>query len=125
MHRHGMAIGLERHDKHVFLTLRLWGKLTHSDYQLLTPMLEQAIGGLTKPRINALVDARDFQGWELRAAWDDFKLGMKHGSAFHRIAVVGHNPMQGFVTRLGGWFIEGQVRYFEDEGDALAWLLEG
>ncbi|MBN7820596.1 STAS/SEC14 domain-containing protein [Bowmanella sp. Y26] len=124
MSRHGMAIGLERHDENVFMTLRVWGKLTHDDYQLLTPMLEQAVAGLTKPKINALVDARDFEGWELRAAWDDFQLGYKHGNAFNRIAVVGHNRIQALLTRLGSWFIGGEARYFEEESDALAWLLD-
>ena len=62
------------------------------------------------------------QGWELRAAWDDFKLGLKHGSEFEKIAIYGNKNWQEIVEKMGGWFISGETKKFDNETDALAWL---
>ena len=62
------------------------------------------------------------EGWELRAAWDDFKIGLKHGNEFKRIAIYGNKNWQEITAKIGSWFISGEVKYFDDEGDALAWL---
>lgn len=30
--------------------------------------------------MKALIDGTELQGWDVRAAWDDFKIGLKHGN---------------------------------------------
>ncbi|MDX1335837.1 MAG: STAS/SEC14 domain-containing protein, partial [Gammaproteobacteria bacterium] len=87
--RKGLSIGISRVNEHVFVELRAIGKLTHEDYETMTPMLEEALSEVRHPTIDALVDIRELEGWEARAAWDDFKLGMKHRKEWNRIAVVG------------------------------------
>ncbi|MFC6977722.1 STAS/SEC14 domain-containing protein [Microbulbifer taiwanensis] len=64
------------------------------------------------------------EGWEPRAAWDDLKLGVKHGRQFNRIAMLGNRRWQEMAARVGSWFIGGEARYFEDETEAMAWLGE-
>ena len=120
--RHGVSIGIEPTGDNFFLTLRAVGKLTHEDYQTITPMLDSALEGVTAPKIRALIDGTELQGWELRAAWDDFKLGLKHGKEFEKIAIVGNKDWQELAAKVGKWFISGKVKSFEDEGEALAWL---
>ena len=66
--RHGVSIGIERTGDNFFLTLRAVGKLTHEDYQTITPMLDSALEGVTAPKIRALIDGTELQGWEQRAA---------------------------------------------------------
>lgn len=122
--RHGVSIGLERIDDEFFLTMSVRGKLTHKDYQSLVPMLESAIAGIEHPKINVYFDAREMEGWEPRAAWDDLKLGVKHGREFNRIAMVGSRQWQEWATKVGSWFIGGEARYFEDEAEAMVWLNE-
>ncbi|NMP15913.1 MULTISPECIES: STAS/SEC14 domain-containing protein [unclassified Thalassotalea] len=120
--RHGLAIGIERIDDQFFVTLTAQGTLTHADYQVITPMLDNALAAVKQPKVKMLINATEMQGWELRAAWDDFKLGLKHGSEFEKVAILGNKDWQQMVAKIGGWFISGEVAYFEDEDKALAWL---
>ncbi len=122
--RHGLSIGIERIDNAFFLSLKAIGKLTHEDYETIVPMLDSALEGINDPRINVLIDGTELEGWELRAAWDDFKLGLKHGSQFEKIAIVGNKKWQEYSAKMGSWFISGEVEYFETEPDALDWLQE-
>ncbi len=69
-----------------------------------------------------LIDATEFEGWELRAAWDDFKLGLKHGSDFYKIAIVGDKRWQQWAAKIGSWFISGKAKHFDNLADALSWL---
>ncbi len=122
--RHGLSIGIERIDQNVFLTLKATGKLTHQDYQVITPMIDAALKEILFPKIKALVDITEMQGWELRAAWDDFELGLKHGSEFEKIALFGNKYWQEIAAKVGSWFVSGEIKYFEDYQQALSWLNE-
>jgi hypothetical protein len=122
--RHGLTIGIERVNSDFFLSLKAIGKLTHDDYEIITPMIDSALGSVDQPKVRALIDGTEMEGWELRAAWDDFKLGLKHGSEFERIAIYGNKNWQEIAARIGSWFVCGDVRYFETYADAIAWLQE-
>ena len=122
--RHGLSIGIERVNDDFFLTLKAIGKLTHQDYQVITPMIDAAVKEVDSPRIKAIFDVTEMQGWELRAAWDDFKLGLKHGSEFEKIAIYGNKNWQETIAKIGSWFISGEVQYFEEYQQAYAWLNE-
>lgn len=122
--RHGLSVGIERTDDTFFLSLSAQGKLTHADYEKITPMIDSALEGVKDPKVYALIDGSQLEGWEPRAAWDDFKLGLKHGGEFEKIAIYGQKHWQEVLAKVGSWFISGEVRYFEDEAEALAWLNE-
>ena len=122
--RHGLSIGLERTGRDLYLFLKARGKLTHADYELITPMIDSALEGVRSPRIRAFLDMSELEGWEPRAAWDDFKLGVKHGHQFTKIAILGHKRWQQLSAKVGAWFVSGEVQYFEDEDAALTWLNE-
>lgn len=120
--RHGLSIGIERTGSEFFLTLKAVGKLTHEDYATITPLLESALERVQTPTVKALVDGTEMEGWDARAAWDDFRLGLKHNREFERIAIVGNKKWQEWAARLGSWFSAGEVKYFEDFDKALRWL---
>ena len=120
--RHGLSIGIEHTGSTYYLTMKAVGKLTHDDYEVITPMIDRALEGVPKPTIKALIDATELEGWEARAAWDDFRLGLKHGRDFEQIAILGNRRWQQLAAKLGSWFIAGEVRYFEELEDALQWL---
>lgn len=122
--KHGLSIGIERVDKDFFLSLKAIGKLTHEDYQVITPMINAALDSVKEPKINALIDTTELEGWELRAAWDDFKLGLTHGSEFDKIAIYGNKNWQKISAKMGSWFISGDVEYFDNLQAALLWLNE-
>ena len=78
--RHGLSIGIERVNNEFFLSLKAIGKLTHKDYEKINPMIDSALEGVKDPRVKAFIDGSELEGWEVRATWDDFKIGLKHGS---------------------------------------------
>jgi hypothetical protein len=122
--RHGLSIGIERIDNDFFLSLKAIGKLTHEDYEKINPMIDSALEGVKDPKVKVFVDGSGFEGWELRAAWDDFKLGLKHGNSFVKIAIFGNKKWQEYAAKIGSWFISGEVKFFEDSDEAWSWLQE-
>lgn len=122
--RHGLFIGVERVDNTFFLSLKAIGKLTHADYDKINPLIDAALDGVKDPQVNVFIDASELEGWELRAAWDDFKLGLKHGSEFNKIAIFGNKKWQQYAAKIATWFTSGEVKYFEDAATALSWLQE-
>ena len=120
--KHGLSIGIERVGNDIFLLLKAVGKLTHEDYELITPIIDSALSEVKMPKVNVLIDGTELEGWALRAAWDDFKLGLKHGSEFDKIAIYGNKNWQEIVVKIGSWFTSGEVRYFESYDSAFSWV---
>nr|WP_256557919.1 STAS/SEC14 domain-containing protein [Marinobacterium sedimentorum] len=119
---HELSIGIERCGNSFFLKLKAKGKLSHEDYEIITPMIDSALGAVKEPKVKALIDGTELEGWEPRAAWDDFKLGLKHGNEFVKVAIYGNKKWQETLTKLGSWFISGEVKFFENKKDAIDWL---
>ena len=122
--RHGLHIGVERSDGTVFLFFKAVGRLTHADYDEITPVIESALAGVCRPRVHALVDATQLEGWEPQALWDDFRLGLRHGSAFEKIASGGGVCRRGMAGLIGRWDLSGDVRFFIARDAAVRWLAE-
>ena len=120
--RHGLSIGIERINKEFFLSIKAIGKLTHEDYLTINPMIDSALNGVKNPKIKVLFDGTEMEGWELRAAWDDFKLGLKHGSEFEKIAIYGNRNWQEITAKIGTWFMSGEIKYFDNCDEAITWL---
>jgi hypothetical protein len=120
--KHGVSVGIQRTGSRFFLRLAAIGKLTHEDYDMITPMIESALEGVKDAKMSVLADLTEAEGWALRAAWDDFRLGMKHRREFERVAILGNKKWQEYSAKVGKWFVSGEVEYFEDEAAALAWL---
>ena len=104
------------------LTLKATGKLTHEDYETITPLIDSALGAVEHAKVKALIDGTELEGWSLRAAWDDFRIGLKHGNEFEKIAILGNKNWQEMAAKIGSWFISGEIKYFEHINDALIWL---
>ncbi|MGL4517559.1 MAG: STAS/SEC14 domain-containing protein [Shewanella sp.] len=123
MLKHGISIGIERYgDDDFFVAFKAVGTLTHQDYLRMQPVLESALAGVQDPDIYALVDVTELDGWELHAAWDDVKLGIKHIRHFEKIGIVGKTTFQEVMATLANWLTPADVKFFSDKGAALAWL---
>ncbi|MDW6019075.1 STAS/SEC14 domain-containing protein [Vibrio plantisponsor] len=120
--RHGLSIGLDRIGNEFIVSIKAVGRLTHDDYQVISPMIDAALIKVNQPKVKVLFDATELKGWELRAAWDDFKLGLKHGSDFDKIALYGNRDWQEVSAKIGNWFVSGEIKYFENYSDAVTWL---
>jgi len=108
-------------ETHVY-AFKVSGKLTDADYQELIPRVEEILQQETP--ISLLITLENFEGWEAKAAWDDFKFGVKHQQDFARIAVLGENTMEHWITMIGNAFVDTEVRYFDESQSqqALQWL---
>ena len=122
--RHGLSIGIERIESKFFMTMKAIGKLTHDDYKTITPMIDSALEGVKEAKVHMLIDGTEMEGWEARAAWDDFKLGLKHGKEFEKIAIYGNKNWQEIAAKIGAWFVSGDVKYFNNCDEALQWIRE-
>ena len=119
---HRLTVGMEEVGNEFFLSFKAVGTLTHEDYELVTPIIDAALEGVKDPKVKVLIDASEFEGWELRAAWDDFKLGLKHGNEFEKIAIYGKKEWLEIGAKISSWFLSGEIKYFENYDDAIAWL---
>ncbi len=124
MKRHGLSVGVERTGDRYFLAFKGVGKLTHDDYQAITPVVDSALDGVDERHVRAYFDLSELDGWELHAAWDDFRLGLRHGRQFDRIAILDNKRWQELAAKVGAWFVSGEVRHFDSEDAALTWLNE-
>ena len=100
------------------------GKLTHDDYKELIPALEKKIE--ESGALRALFDMEEFEGFELHAAWDDFKFWFKHSMDVERVAIVGNKHWEEWAAKIGSHVVKADVKYFdasEKEG-AWKWLRE-
>ncbi|MDX1302984.1 STAS/SEC14 domain-containing protein [Photobacterium sp.] len=121
---HGLTMVVERDDDNFLMELKAKGKLTHADYEKITPEMDQVLEGISEPTVNIFFDGAEFEGWELQAAWDELKLTLKHGKKFSKIAVYGNKRWLDMMSHAGSWFISGEVKYFEEPMKGLAWLRE-
>ncbi|KLV05116.1 hypothetical protein ABT56_13040 [Photobacterium aquae] len=120
---HGIHLDIKQlENNQVFVEVKAIGTLTHHDYEKITPLLDEALLNVKEPVVNMYIDGTEFEGWELRAAWDDLKLGLQYGKTFNKVAIYGNQRWQEIMSKVGGWFTSGEVRYFEDPLEALNWL---
>ena len=122
MNKHGISTGISRIGEDFYLYFKVAGTLTHNDYEIMVPMVETAIKGVENPVPHSLIDLTEFEGIELRAAWDELKFTLKNDSEFQKIAIVGNKPWEETMAKIADWFLGGECKYFEDYDDAVQWL---
>ncbi len=121
---HGIHIELTQTDSEVYVEFKLIGKLTHEDYETFTPFIESAIKNLPPKSLNILVDMRDFEGFTLKAAWDDFKFGLELRHDIRKMAVVGDKKWEELFAKLTSFMIAGKAKFFHSIEDARTWLMQ-
>lgn len=121
---HGIGIAIKRNKKRLFIELTMLGKLTHEDYQIFVPMIDKALKEAKTMETDLLVDMRGFKGWELLAAWDDMKFGIKHRNNFSSMAIVGDKKWEEVSVKMMSHLTKGKVKFFKERDKALSWLLK-
>jgi hypothetical protein len=108
------------------LEFRVTGKLTAQDYDtILTPVLERALEEHDRIKLLVILD-EGYEGFELAAAWDDTRLGLKHWSGFERAAIVTDKDWMQTAAKAMAFMMPCPVRAFDlDElTEARRWLSE-
>lgn len=119
---HGLYLSCETSNNGIYMKFKTIGTLTHEDYERITPIIDSVLEEMNESKIDILVDIEQLEGWELKAAWDDLKLGLKHGKKFNKIAIYGHINWQDLATKIGSWFVGGEIKSFDSLEDAMLWL---
>ena len=104
------------------LEVNLHGKLAQRDFDQVVPETERLIERYGKIRI--LVTLHDFEGWDLRAMWEEIKWEAKHFNHVERIAIVGDARWHKRMANLCGPFTTACVRYFNLDSldEAYQWV---
>ena len=99
--------------------VKLSGALHDEDYRRFVPMIESILTAAGKVRL--FVQFEEFQGWDMHAAWDDFKFALKHYSDFERIAMVGDRRWEKWMASVCKPFTKAKVKYFDRSEVDAAW----
>ena len=99
--------------------LKLCGTLHDEDYRQFVPKMETILTAEGKVRL--FLQLEDFHGWDVHAAWDDLKFGLKHYSDFERIAMVGDRKWEKWMAGFCKPFTKAEVKYFDRTEVDAAW----
>ena len=102
------------------IVVGVFGELTLADYQ----RFEREVGGQlqTAGRVDILVDLRDMIGYTLDVAWEDIKFMRTHSHDVGRIALLSDAKWVAWSAWLSQLFVDAELRVFDDEDHARAWL---
>jgi len=119
-----MTIELSEHVSSRLLEARVSGKLSAEDYQQFEPAVSALIEQAEK--IDILFVMHDFHGWELGGVWEDIKFATRHCSDIGKIAMVGENAWEKWMSMICRPFTMSSIRYFDVDQEAAArdWLAE-
>jgi hypothetical protein len=119
-----MPIQLNEENGGKILVVHASGKLAKADYAHFVPEFERLVRLHGKLRL--LFDMTDFHGWDAGAAWEDFKLGIKHFADIERLAIIGDKKWQHCMAMFCKPFTKATIRYFDhaDATEARKWLGE-
>ncbi|MEE9213538.1 MAG: STAS/SEC14 domain-containing protein [Thermodesulfobacteriota bacterium] len=100
------------------------GTVTADDYEsVLIPTVETKLKDYDKIRMLYYLGP-DFKGFSVGAMWDDAKVGLRHITAWEKIAVVSDVEWIRGATKFFGFAIPGQVKVFSNAQlpDAREWI---
>ena len=100
------------------------GKVTADDYEsVLIPLVEEKLKDYDKIRMLYYIGP-DFKGYSVGAMWDDVMVGLKHITAWEKVALVSDVEWIRGATKFFGFAIPGQVKVFSNAQlpDAKEWI---
>ena len=100
------------------------GEITADDYRnVLIPAVEEKLSAHGRIRLLYVLDS-NVEGYSASAAWEDAKIGMKHLTAWDRIAVVTDIDWIESAIKAVGFALPCEVRLFDDDelDDAREWI---
>ena len=121
--KHGVSLKISRRaDEFFFMQIEINDTLTHNDYEMMTQTLKNAIKGVAKPEVRVLMDATEFNGWELRATFDDFVFAVEFKGVFTKMAFIGTKTWERHGINVGNWFMSDKVKFFKSKDEAYTWI---
>jgi hypothetical protein len=102
------------------------GRITGTDYEtMLIPAIEKKLKTNKKIRMLYLLGS-NFTGFDMNAMMDDANIGMKHVSAWDKIALVSDHELINTVAKFFGHLLSCEIRIFKNAKleEAKKWITE-
>lgn len=96
------------------------GEFTLADFKEFEELVLYKIK-FTGP-VNLFVDLREMFGFTIDVAWEEIRFSRAHEHDFARIAVLSDSQWTTWSVWLSRLFVDADVRIFEEEAEARAWL---
>jgi hypothetical protein len=102
------------------------GKITGADYEtILIPAVEDKLKKHKKISLLYYL-GNDYTGFDLKAMFDDAKIGFKHLSDWEKIALVSDHELINTSAKLFGFLLPCKLRTFNNKEleEAKKWIIE-
>jgi hypothetical protein len=100
------------------IATRATGNLTEADYDKLLPLLNNIVEKHKK--IRWYFEMEGFEGWKPKAFWEDLKFDVQHANKFEKVAMVGDEKWEDWMTDLMKPFTSAEVKFFDLEEKEIA-----
>ncbi|MBK9576518.1 MAG: STAS/SEC14 domain-containing protein [Fibrobacterota bacterium] len=119
-----MSIQFHHENIGKILVVQVSGMVTKGDYDIFLPEFERLVREFGKLRL--LFDMTKLTGWDVGAAWEDYKFGIAHFSDIELLAMVGETRWHQDMAIFCKAFTNALVRYFDhlQVAQARQWLEE-
>jgi len=112
----------ETPDQNIF-GFTLSGTLTEDDYEAMVPFMTDKLERYTTVRI--LFELDDVDGWEPESLWDEWAFDLRHARDVDKVAVVGEEPWETWLSKLEVLFPTAQTQFYDEADEAWDWLRGG
>jgi len=113
-------IVIEQQPKRVEVTV--YAEFTLADYKEFENAVNFAIQ--FEGPVDLWFDLREMADFTLDVAWEDIVFARAHANDFSRIAVLTHSQWVAWSAWLSQIFVHAEMRVFDEEVEARAWLAE-
>jgi hypothetical protein len=119
--REDAMIVIENRPRRVEVTV--YAEFTLADYQEFENAVNYVIQ--FEGQVDLFFDLREMADFTLDVAWEDIVFSRAHAKDFSRIAVLTESQWVAWSAWLSQIFVEAEMRVFDEEVEARAWLAEG
>ena len=102
------------------VAVNVYGEFTLADFKEFEDMVNYKVK--FQGPVDLLFDLREMADFTLDVAWEDIVFARAHVNDFRRIAVLTHSQWVAWSAWLSQIFVQAQMRVFDDESAARAWL---
>ncbi len=103
--------------------VNVYGEFSLADYKEFEDMINYKVK--FEGPVDLLFNLREMAAATLDVAWEDLVFARAHRSDFRRIAVVTRSQWVTWSAWLSQSFVHAEMRVFDDDVDARAWLDTG
>ena len=102
------------------VNVTVYGEFTLADFKEFEATVGDTVS--VDGSVDLLFDLRQMADFTLDVAWEDIVFARAHANDFRRIAVLTHSQWVAWSAWLSQIFVQAQMRVFDDESEARAWL---